>query len=46
MQNPQWLDTDTQRLLDFIGGESLEGSGFENEQPESGFSGDLVADRE
>jgi hypothetical protein len=31
-----------QRVLDDIGGEPLEGSGFENETPEEGFSGGVV----
>jgi hypothetical protein len=39
------LSTDEQRrkALDDIGGQPLEGSGFEEETPEEGFSGSAVA---
>jgi hypothetical protein len=40
MQNLQDIQRDTlsSALLDAIGGEPLAGSGFETEEPESGFS--------
>ena len=39
MRNPQNIQRDTlSALLDAIGGEPLAGSGFETEEPESGFS--------
>ena len=39
MQNLQNIQRDTlSALLDAIGGEPLAGSGFETEDPESGFS--------
>jgi hypothetical protein len=37
------LDT-KQRLLDFVGGEALDGSGFELEQPESPFGLDEMTE--
>lgn len=39
MQNPLELPTSdsAQRLLDFIGGEPLDGSGFETEQTDPAF---------
>jgi hypothetical protein len=33
------LPSDVERLLDTVGGEPLTGSGFEDEQPEPGFTG-------
>jgi hypothetical protein len=39
MQNPQDIQRDTlSASLDAIGGEPLAGSGFEMEEPETGFS--------
>jgi hypothetical protein len=41
MQNSQDIQCDlSARLLDAIGGEPLTGSGFEAEEPESGFFSD------
>ena len=37
MQNTNDFDQKAQQLLDFIGGEPLSGSGFENEEPETDF---------
>ena len=39
MHDPDYLDTNAQSLLSNVGGESLSGSGFENEIPEPGFEG-------
>ena len=41
MQNSKPFDHDIESQLDAIGGESLAGSGFEDEEPESGFAADL-----
>jgi len=38
MQNSQRLDDEVESQLESIGGEPLAGSGFEAEQPESGFA--------
>ena len=39
MQNPQDIQRDTlSASLDAIGGEPLAGSGFETEEPDSGFA--------
>ena len=40
MQNTNDFDQRVQQLLDFIGGEPLAGSGFENEEPEPEFRSD------
>ena len=37
MHDPNYLDTTAQSLLSNVGGEPLNGSGFENEIPEPGF---------
>jgi hypothetical protein len=39
MRKANAFDDQTQLLLDSIGGESLSGSGFENEISEAGFDG-------
>jgi len=38
MHNPKLLDDEVESQLESIGGEPLAGSGFEAEQPESGFT--------
>ena len=37
MHDPHYLDATAQSLLSNVGGEPLNGSGFENEIPEPGF---------
>jgi hypothetical protein len=37
MHDPNYLDATAQSLLTNVGGEPLNGSGFENEIPEPGF---------
>ncbi len=46
MQNSQQLDQEIQGLLDFVGGQVLDGSGFENEQPEPDYSPDSLGEEE
>ena len=44
MTNSRNVTTKVAMWLDAVGGESLAGSGFENEQPERGFAdGELTA---
>ena len=43
MHNSSTLPDPEQRLLDFIGGQPLEGSGFETEQPDAAFVGTEVS---
>lgn len=38
MQNSKVLDREAESQLESVGGEPLAGSGFEDEQPESGFA--------
>jgi len=38
MTNTRNVTTEVERWLDAVGGEPLAGSGFEDEQPESGFA--------
>jgi hypothetical protein len=45
MHDPNYLDATAQSLLSNVGGEPLNGSGFENEIPEPGF-GAAVASEE
>ena len=40
MQNTNDFDEKAEQLLDFIGGQPLAGSGFENEEPEPDFHSD------
>ncbi len=38
MQNSKDLDREAESQLESVGGEPLAGSGFEDEQPETGFA--------
>jgi len=46
MHNLIALDEDGQSRLEGIGGEPLAGSGFEDEQPETGFAGVKTGEEE